>query len=411
MNRYREIIGRINYALFLAVVALLPFPQICVRYACVAWFVTWVLEGRWLQKPASWRENKMMLPFVLFGIWYIWQLVSGIWADNHAAWSMQMERYITFGVMIPVGIWGLNSMYDWRKAGKVFVIGCICAALFYPALLTLLLFHREIIDSLNWIAPWDYSSFEWWHFYQINLSHIKFRLILCSIDIFAIILIPQVWEGEKYRRLRIFLIAVLTLSILISGSRQSIVTLIIVCALSFIMNMPEPLRLKQGGLFLLGAMILCGIAIAIHPRTLNTINEPRLELWEIATEHPSDYFWSGLGAGQNHTYIVRRFIDENKQVDPSAIGHCHNQYLQELMELGIGGLLFFIIAWLSIPLCAQHEGRRTAILFSTLYGLNMCTDRMFGIYCGVALWSVGLLFILLQSDTHRQQQTTGSTEA
>ena len=110
MNRYREIIGRINYALFLAVVALLPFPQICVRYACVAWFVTWVLEGRWLQKPASWRENKMMLPFVLFGIWYIWQLVSGIWADNHAAWSMQMERYITFGVMIPVGIWGLNSM-------------------------------------------------------------------------------------------------------------------------------------------------------------------------------------------------------------------------------------------------------------------------------------------------------------
>ena len=48
MNRYRQIIGRINYWLFLTVIALLPAPQLVLRYACVAWIILWFLEGRWL---------------------------------------------------------------------------------------------------------------------------------------------------------------------------------------------------------------------------------------------------------------------------------------------------------------------------------------------------------------------------
>ena len=55
MNRYQNILGHINYSLFLAIVALLPFPQIFLRYACVLWIITWALEGRWLNKPhAAW---------------------------------------------------------------------------------------------------------------------------------------------------------------------------------------------------------------------------------------------------------------------------------------------------------------------------------------------------------------------
>ena len=48
MNQYREIIGKLNYGLFLAIVALLPFDQLLLRYAFVTWFVCWLLEGRWL---------------------------------------------------------------------------------------------------------------------------------------------------------------------------------------------------------------------------------------------------------------------------------------------------------------------------------------------------------------------------
>ena len=109
MNRYQDIIGKVNYGIFLATVALLPFPQILLRYMCVLWIIAWLLEGRWLSKPMSLRENKIAIPFILFGLWYIWKIVSGLWASDYDAWAWQMERYIAFGMIIPVGIWGVNK--------------------------------------------------------------------------------------------------------------------------------------------------------------------------------------------------------------------------------------------------------------------------------------------------------------
>ena len=50
--------GRINYGFFIAVVALLPFPQLPLRYACVAWIVTWFFELRWLGKVKGERLKK-----------------------------------------------------------------------------------------------------------------------------------------------------------------------------------------------------------------------------------------------------------------------------------------------------------------------------------------------------------------
>ena len=90
--------------------------------------------------------------------------------------------------------------------------------------------------------------------------------------------------------------------------------------------------------------------------------------------------------------------------------HPHNQYLEELIEIGLGGLLLFVLAWVSVPLCAQKKGRRTAVLFTTLFMLNMFTDCMFGRFCGIALWAAGLLFILLQSDTECDEESSGDTE-
>lgn len=73
------------------------------------------------------------------------------------------------------------------------------------------------------------------------------------------------------------------------------------------------------------------------------------------------------------------------------------------MELGIPGLLFFLLCWLSVPICASRKGVFTALLFTTIYVLNMLTDCMFGKFCGIALWAVGLMLIYLQSDSQRDE--------
>ena len=62
------------------------------------------------------------------------------------------------------------------------------------------------------------------------------------------------------------------------------------------------------------------------------------------------------------------------------------------MEIGIPGLVLFLLAWLSILFCTEGEGKRFAILFVTLFGLNMLTDCMFGKFDGIALWTVGMVY-------------------
>lgn len=387
MKRYTDILGSIQFYLFLAVVALLPFPQIFLRYACVLWFVAWVLEGRWLKKSPI---TIYQLPFFLFGLWYAWKLLSGLWAADTTEWAAQMERYISFGVMVPVGIWGLNDRYDWRQAGKVFVISCICSAFFYPLLLTVLLYHREIIDATHWVANWDYSSTDWWYFYQINLSHVKYRLILDSVLIVGILLAARLWFTER-KGLWGAVTVLLTGSILLSGSRQAFITLVVIAVIALGFWLSRRMKKTYATGIIVLALVVGGIVISLHPRiqAMDIQSEERVQIWKAALQHSTEYVWKGFGGGQDGVQLMR--------------AHSHNQYLQELREGGIVGLILFLLAWISVPLCAPKKQKELAILFTVLFACNMCTECMFARYCGVALWSVGLLFMLLQTDAAREQ--------
>ncbi len=89
--------------------------------------------------------------------------------------------------------------------------------------------------------------------------------------------------------------------------------------------------------------------------------------------------------------------------------NCHNQYLEELLEGGILGLVIFLLAWFSIPVCARTQNREFAWLFVMLFLFNMMTDCAFGRFDGVAIWSVGFIFILAQSYVQSKDQTPRNT--
>ena len=136
-------------------------------------------------------------------------------------------------------------------------------------------------------------------------------------------------------------------------------------------------------------------------------HDVRFNIWGAALQHPQDYIAHGLGAGQSCNYLIEKYKAVRFDGYVAQQYHAHCQYLEELMEIGIPGLLLFLLAWISIPLYASPKGRLTAILFTTLFALNMFTDCMFGRFDGIAFWAVGLLFILLQSDPQRDEQTAG----
>lgn len=424
LQNYKSVIGQLNYALFLATVALLPFPQLALRYASVAWFATWVLECRFLSKPTQ-QDWRKAIPFLMFGAWYLWKIISGLWADDMDAYAWQLERYLFFGLLIPIGIWGVNSLYDWKQVCKVLVISCIAAVGVY-------------VFTLYWVYNANYFNFEigrtslqslTYHFFEGKISYLKHRLFLCSTEMMGIMALLYIRKDivSKYGKCKGYFIitsaiVIIVTFIIATGSRASVLSGI--ALLSILLLYKLPIRNVRYKIAII--LVACGIGLfilSLHPRmqefnytqllSIRDIDKEdniRLNIWGLALENPKDYSLYGLGAGQSTPYLLQKYADAGLTSYVQRGFATHNQYLAEWMEIGIPGLIFFILAWISIPFVTQKRARKSAIMLLTIYALNMLTDCMWGKFDGIALWCVWMVFIRLQSDAQTNKQSTGDTQ-
>lgn len=413
--------GQLNYTLFLVIVALLPFPQILLRYTCVAWLVTWLLEGRCLRKPT--REDwYKAIPFLMFGTWYVWKIISGLWAENTDAYMWQLERYMLFGLLVPIGIWGVNSHYDWKQICRVLAITCVAAAGVYA-------FTLFWVYNANFFSH-DFGSVRLqsfnYEYFAHKISYIKHRLFLCSVEMMGIMAllylrvdITRKWGMFKGYLLIIMAIAVMIALILATGSRASIISGVALLTIWALYKLPiRRIRYK-----IALVLVACGIglfALSQHPRMQNfnyehllSIRETannhnvRLNIWGTALDTPQDYSLYGLGAGQSIPYLQQKYKEAGLTNYAQISYAAHNQYLAEWMEIGIPGLMFFVLAWVSIPFFNIKRGRKSAMMLLTLYALNMLTDCMWGKFDGIMLWAVWMLLIRLQTDAQADQQAAG----
>lgn len=418
IQKYQSTIGQVNYMFFLLFVALLPFPQIYLRLACVLWLFTWLLEGRFCQKSniQDWRK---MMPFLMFGGWYIWKVVSGLWADDLDAYSWQLERYMVFGLLVPIGIWGVNAHYDWKQVCRVLVVSCVIAAGVY-------------VFTLYWVFNANYFKHQLgtfslaslpWEFFADKVSFIKHRLFLCSTELLGIMALLYIRRDILHQHGRIkggLLIlgamGIMVALILATGSRASILSGLALLTVWLLYKLPIR-RTRYRIAFVLLACAVGVFALTQHPRMqefdyehLLSIRDTaqehniRLNIWGTALDSPADYSLYGLGAGQSVPYLQQKYAEEGL-ADYAQISYAtHNQYLAEWMEIGVPGLIFFILAWISIPYFNKKRARKSAMMLLTLYGLNMLTDCMWGMFDGIALWCVWMLLILLQSNSQANQQ-------
>lgn len=424
MQKYQSAMGQVNYIFFLLIVALLPFPQLFLRYACVSWLITWLLEGRFLRIPTR-QDLYKAIPFLMFGFWFLWKIISGIWAENREAYLWQLERYMLFGTMIPIGIWGVNQHYNWKQICKVLAISCVAAAGVY--FFTLFwIFNADIFNFELGHRPLQPISFD---FFAEKISYIKHRLFLCSTEMMGIMallylrkdIIGKYGKTKGYFLITCAIIIMIAL-ILATGSRASILSGVALFTVWMLYKLPiRRIRYKIGFV-----LLACGIglfALSQHPRMqafdyedLLSIRETaydhnvRLNIWGSALSSPQDYSLFGLGAGQSTPYLQQKYAEEGLNDYAQISFSAHNQYLTEWIEIGVPGLMFFILAWISIPYFNKKRARKSAMIFLTLYGLNMLTDCMWGMFDGIILWAVWMLLIRLQADTQTNQQPSWNTQ-
>ena len=253
-------------------------------------------------------------------------------------------------------------------------------------------------------------------FFANKISYIKHRLFLCSVEMMGVMALLYVRKDiiNKLGKIKGWILIVLAIAImitliLITGSRASIISGTALLSVWALYKLPiRRMRYKIAFLF-----FACGIglfALSQHPRMENfdygklfTIRDTtpshnvRLNIWIVALESPKDYSLYGLGAGQSFLYLQNKYKEFG--FNRYDLFNSHNQYIEEWIELGAPGLLFFMLAWFSIPFFNTKRARKTAMMLVTLYALNMLTDCMFGRFDGIALWCVWMVLIRLQADT------------
>ena len=82
----------------------------------------------------------------------------------------------------------------------------------------------------------------------------------------------------------------------------------------------------------------------------------RLAHWQAAADMARDDLWTGVGFG-NYAAAYPRYALINW---PDALGHAHNYYLNLLAEVGLPGLLAYLIFWLAVVWQTIRAARRLA---------------------------------------------------
>lgn len=409
MQRYQTYIGQINYLCFLLLMAGLPYSQVFLRYVSVAWIISWALEGRWLKKENI-RPMRLMAPFFLFGGWFLWKVVSGLWVTDMDVYLWYLERYMAFGLMIPIGIWGVNAHYNWKHSFMILSLSTVSAAVAYPAIMYWVHNHSFVEGGHGERTQMTL------YYFEENISYIKHRMFLCCAEITGVIATIYVRKdivkkiGKLYGWLYIVTVILMNSALIIcTGSRASIVAAILLIGAAILIHAKPDRKLWAAVILLCLTVVSIFGFVKFHPRMqdfridqlsikeIQPNRESRLNIWAAALQHTEDYSLKGLGAGETNAYLMKKYEANGLTYFMAKDFHTHNQYLMEWIEIGIPGMTFFVLCWLALPICILGKGRELAIYLTILGMTNMFTDCLFGKYDGIIIFYMILMTAMLQS--------------
>ncbi len=417
-NKYTQIAGLTNYLLVLAVAFSASFPNRIFNAMWVLWFISWLLEGRFLKK-SNFSFNKSKIPVLLLLVFYAWEAISIFWAKDKAAGFSLLEKQLSFVAIVPVALFGVNRYYKTTTILLSLVIGALVSILSYS--MTLLYVNNyEYLISAGDLSLW--KGFDFIAFTDL-LSYIKHRLYYNTILVIAIFSLPFLYKKYapkhgKYLTLILGLATGTTIltMLYLTGSRSMIMALLLIVSIVFFRMINKKYRVYVVSSVIILLFTGLYLFIEFHPRmqdfkahdfetlrtgkTTNENIEPRLLIWYAVFESPHDYLVHGLGVGNSTGYLVDKYVKNGfPEIFISRKYSAHNQYFATTMELGLAGGLFLVLFFFLFHRFLKGNARRFGFYFSLLMAFNLLTEGMLGRGDGVlTLCFFSLVCIWMQQE-------------
>ena len=424
-------IEKLNFFLFLLLLISLPFPALFARQAYIVWFLFWLLECRWLHKPAlvdyiqRQHTKRLLIPIAGTMALLFLTVLSILWAQDKTETLHSFYRLCSFLPLVCVSLWGVNKYYQPAVIMRTIVLSSVASIGVY---LFVYFWLRNPQHTWNAFCQTPINHIDWLSLNNLTLC-IKHRLYytmwLCISIPCLLWLYPDAkqrygkWEA---RCLTVLLTAILLIGIYWTGSRQGLINACALFAVMAILHTPTQWgkrHIPYAKYITSFAMVLCvGVGIlclfTFHPRMKqysikqwfvveetrkdSPSIEPRIAIWFTFFEHSKDIPICGVGVGNASHYMTEKYAEkgweryENRSFSP------HNQYLTVWLELGIIIALCFTIFCVATPLCYTGEARHWAIYATIIAMCSMCTENILGKVEGIHFIVITLLIAyLLQS--------------
>ncbi|MGN0236437.1 MAG: O-antigen ligase family protein [Paludibacteraceae bacterium] len=389
MNRYQNILGYINYYLFFLALIGLTLPPRIGSTLGMLWLVSYLLEGRWLQRK-NLRIGKHLIPFVLLLVYALWFAISISWADDVNEAKNAANQYFVFPFLFLVALFGVNPLYRDKRYLITFLKACVIIVPTYY-------FAVYCAQNGNYFLYGPSGHMPDFHLVldKSYSSHIKHRLFFCMVLTLGLVSIPTIyrqqaplyqqkqalsWRVTCPRWAQICLLAmasiIICLGIYYTGSRASIFTGLLLLTTALLIRFVDKRHWWRGILIIAALIIAVFCTIKYHPRMQLADEDPRVSIYNSALGHINEVPFFGLGAGQQHQFIIDKYVEDGYTIGAQKGFDTHNQYLATYIELGPLAVLLLLAVFISLPLVFHGNARRLSLMLSLLYLSNMLTDNV-----------------------------------
>ncbi len=410
VHTYQRYIGALNYALFMLLMFLLPFPWHFVQPVTVIWLIAWVLEGRWLQR-SNFRLSKGLIPMLLLVLFVGWEALSLLWSLNPKQGAQDLTMHLPVLAMALIGLFGVNDNYKAINIKQALIIGCLVAVACY--LMTIYWYYS--IGHLR-----RDTQYFWWSCLGDGLiGKIKHRFYLAMCLMLSLAFSVDVFKHyrDKYNPVAAALtIAVvdmiLVASIILTGSRIMMLLLPIMAILLFFQHYKGKYKRIFAVAVIIASVLFVGLCMRYQTRFVLTIErlktnyevgqsinnrhiEPRIYIWHKVLDNAKQYGICGLGMGSATDLLVAEYEKDGITDYAAKRWGTHNQYLNTWMDLGPLAVLLMVLILFSSVYCHTGQARRDATVVCLLFGVGLMMEtallRMSGLYIFYALLTLLLL--------------------
>ena len=411
-----NIFGKLNYALFLALLIALPLPRMILQPIAVAFIIAWVLECRFLSKPMSpmgpISPIKLALPGLLLVALTLWEALSLLWAPDTQAGLSIIERHWPFVILVLIPLFGFNEHYRTERLLPTLFAASVASVPLY----IFTYYWVWNYDAVIWFRPDLIRPFEFPSVHGIT-SLMKLRSYYCLVLTLSILMTPLLYRQyiKRYPRWEVLLTlgiadAVMLTGMLMTGSRSALLTLAVTSIFLLFINYRKRLRWYWSLLIVLVGLSVGIAGLVLNPRfeilastdirslnlaEANQFTEPRPYLWATALRHLEDYGLFGMGAGQHSAFMMEQFREAGNEyfLEQGYGPHC--QYLSTWMCLGPFAVVLLLAVFVLIPRVYRGRARFSAHAVAFLFAFSLLFDDLLERMDSILIFLVWMLLLYI----------------